>query len=64
MEWLLVHQSELKRLLTWDQIIELQCNYMGWRIIGLPDMTLREMWKFNDEQQIKAMYERIGQTKN
>ena len=41
MDWLLLHQNELKRQLTWKQICQLQCNWNMW----LPDMTIREVWK-------------------
>jgi hypothetical protein len=62
MEWLLAHQGELKGLLTWRQVCELQCNYQGWLICGLPDMGLREIWGFNDEKQKEKLYDRLRKT--
>ena len=52
MEWLISHQSELKRRLTWNQVCELQCNWMGWnvdRIINpeLKELTLKEIWNYD-----------------
>jgi len=49
MEWLLAHQSELKRRLSWSQVCELQCNWMGWKLIKMlkpetSELTLKEMW--------------------
>ena len=63
MEWLLAHQNELKRRLTWNQLCELQCNWMGWRILDIPDMTIREIWEFNDEKQKDVMYEKLRSRK-
>jgi len=63
MEWLLSHQNELKRRLAWNQLCELQCNWMGWRILDIPDMTIREIWEFNDEKQKEVMNEKLRSRK-
>lgn len=60
MEWLLSHQIELKRLLTWKQVCELQCNWMGWKLAKMlrpeiEEMNLRGMWEFGDERQMEAI---------
>jgi len=60
MEWVLLHQCELKRQLTWSQVCELQCNWMGAMVCGCPDMTLREMWGFDNEKQKEKLYEKFG----
>lgn len=56
MEWLVSHQMELKRRLTWNQVCELQCNWMGWkvdRIISpeLSELTLKEIWYYDRTRQ-------------
>lgn len=43
MDWLLSHQNELKRRLTWKHITQLHCNWLPW----LGDMTIREVWEIN-----------------
>lgn len=63
MEWIVSHKGELKRLLAWKQLCELQCNWMGWKLIRMfkpdfPEMTIREMWYFNDEKQKEELYDR------
>ena len=65
MEWLISHQMELKRRLSWSQVCELQCNWMGWNFfelahIPLPEMTIREIWYFNNEKQKDKLYEIHG----
>lgn len=67
MEWLISHQNELKRRLKWNQVCELQCNWMGWNLIRIlipdfPEKTIREMWHYSDEQQKLDLYERLWQT--
>lgn len=51
MEWLISHQTELRRRLTWNQVCELQCNWMGWKICHVPEKTIRELWYYDDEKQ-------------
>ena len=55
MDWLLSHKDELKRLLTWNQVCELQCNYRGWYLNNtfclIPDKSLKQMWNYSDEKQ-------------
>lgn len=63
-EWLVSHQNELKRRLTWNQVCELQYNWMGWRICFIPEKTIREMWYYNDEKQKEDMYEIYGKQKS
>jgi len=55
MEWLLAHQGELKRQLTWKQICDLQFNFGMAKVLNMPEMTLREMWNFNDSEQAKII---------
>jgi len=51
MEWLILHQGELKRRLSWNQVCELQCNWMGWNLMKMlnpeiSELTLKEMWYY------------------
>lgn len=67
MEWLISHQNELKRLLTWNQVCELQCNWMWWKVIKMlipdfPEKTIKEMWYYSNEKQKIDLYERLWQT--
>lgn len=62
-EWFISHQNELKRRLTWNQVCELQCNWMGWNLIRIlipdfPEKTIKEMWYYNDEKQKEDLYDR------
>jgi len=52
MEWLLLHQGELKKRMTWKQVCDLQCNWMGWKIAKMLnpeiiELTLKEMWNYD-----------------
>ena len=52
MEWLILHQGELKRRLSWNQVCELQCNWMGWNLMKMlnpeiSELTLKEMWNYD-----------------
>ena len=63
MEWLISRQGELKRRLTWSQVCELQCNWMGWNLIRMlipdfPEKTIKEMWYYSDEKQKEDLHDR------
>ena len=47
MEWLISHAGELKRLLHWNEVCELNANYLMWKIsIEEKELTIKEMWYY------------------
>lgn len=46
LEWITDHSRELKRLLHWTEICQLNANYFMWKVIGDKELTIKEMWYY------------------
>lgn len=46
LEWIIDRSGELKRLLHWTEICQLNANYLMWKVIGDKELTIKEMWYY------------------
>lgn len=47
LEWIIDHSRELKRLLHWTEICQLNANYLMWKIsFTEKELTIKEMWYY------------------
>lgn len=46
LEWITDRSGELKRLLHWTEICQLNANYLMWKVTGDKELTIKEMWYY------------------